>query len=70
MRQTLTDCRAVRQLGIWGFPHMLVCYMRVPSADDRQSVGLQRDALVAAGVDGRHLHQDKASRARDDRPWL
>jgi len=44
---------------------MLVGYMRVSSADDRQSVD-----LLAAGVDGRHLHQDKASGARDDRPGL
>jgi DNA invertase Pin-like site-specific DNA recombinase len=49
---------------------MLVGYMRVSSADDRQSVDLQRDALLAAGVDERHLHQDKASGARDDRPGL
>lgn len=49
---------------------MLVGYMRVSSADDRQSVDLQRDALVAAGVDDRHLHKDKASGARDDRPGL
>ena len=40
------------------------------SADDRQSTNLQRDALVAAGVDERHLHQDRASGARDDRPGL
>ena len=44
--------------------------MRVSSADDRQSVDLQRDALVAAGVDGRHLHIDDASGARDDWPGL
>lgn len=49
---------------------MLVGYMRVSSADDRQSVDLQRDALMAAGVDERHLHQDKASGARDNRPGL
>lgn len=49
---------------------MLVGYMRVSSSDDRQSVNLQRDALLAAGVDERHLHQDKASGARDDRPGL
>jgi len=40
---------------------MLVGYMRVSSADDRQTVDLQRDALVAAGVDPRNLHTDKAS---------
>ena len=49
---------------------MLIGYMRVSSADDRQSTDLQRDALLAAGVDERHLHQDRASGARDDRPGL
>jgi len=49
---------------------MLVGYMRVSSADNRQSVALQRDALLAAGVDERHLHHDQASGARDDRPGL
>jgi DNA invertase Pin-like site-specific DNA recombinase len=41
---------------------MLIGYMRVSSTDDRQSVDLQRDALVAAGVDSRHLFSDKATR--------
>lgn len=49
---------------------MMVGYMRVSSADDRQVVDLQRDAPVAAGVDARHLHVDKASGAQDDRPGL
>jgi len=49
---------------------MLIGYMRVSSVDDRQSVDLQRDALIAAGVDERHLYSDKASGARDDRPGL
>ncbi len=49
---------------------MLVGYLRVSSADERQSVDLQRDALLAAGVDERHFHLDKASGARDDRPGL
>ena len=49
---------------------MLVGYMRVSSTDDRQTVNLQRDALLAVGVDHRHLHTDKASGARDDRPGL
>lgn len=49
---------------------MLVGYMRVSSADDCQTVDLQHDALVTAGVDQRHLHTDKASGARDDRPVL
>lgn len=49
---------------------MLIGYMRVSSVDDRQSVDLQHDALIAAGVDERHLYSDKASGARDDRPGL
>ncbi len=49
---------------------MLVGYMRISTADERQSVDLQRDALLAAGVDERHLHEDRASGARDDRPGL
>lgn len=49
---------------------MLVGYMRVSSADDRQAVDLQKDALRVAGVDIRHLHQDEASGAKDDRPGL
>jgi len=53
-----------------GFPDMLIGYMRVSSVDERQSVDLQRDALVQAGVDERHIFQDKASGARDDRPGL
>jgi DNA invertase Pin-like site-specific DNA recombinase len=49
---------------------MLVGYMRVSSDSDRQTTNLQRDALLAAGVDERHLFEDKASGARDDRPGL
>lgn len=49
---------------------MLVGYMRVSSEGDRQTTALQRDALIAAGVDSRHLFEDKASGARDDRPGL
>jgi hypothetical protein len=30
---------------------MLIGDMRLSTADERQSVGLQRDALLAAGVD-------------------
>lgn len=49
---------------------MLVGYARVSTTDDRQSTDLQRDALVAVGVDLRHIHEDRASGARDDRPGL
>ena len=53
-----------------GFPHMLVGYMRVSSDSDRQTTDLQRDALLAAGVDARHLFEDRASGAKDDRPGV
>ncbi|WP_256870532.1 recombinase family protein [Chromobacterium haemolyticum] len=52
------------------FPYMLVGYMRVSSDSDRQSTDLQRDELLASGVDERHLFEDHASGARDDRPGL
>ena len=35
---------------------MLVGYMRVSTDNDRQVMDLQRDALLVAGVDGRHLY--------------
>ena len=47
---------------------MLVGYMRVSSDGDRQTTALQRDALLAAGVDDRPLYEDKTSGARSDRP--
>src|SRR5215475_14467221 len=49
---------------------MLVGYMRVSSDSNRQTTDLQRDALIQVGVDERHLCEDKASGARDDRPGL
>jgi len=49
---------------------MLVGYMRVSSESDRQTTDLQRDALLATGIDGRHLFEDHASGAKDDRPGL
>ncbi len=49
---------------------MLVGYMRVSSDNDRQTTNLQRDALLATGVDPCHLFADKASGARDDRSGL
>ena len=43
---------------------MLAGYMRVSSDGDRQTTALQRDALLAAGVDDRHLYEDRASGVR------
>ncbi len=49
---------------------MLVGYMRVSTSGDRQVVDLQRDALLAAGVDERHLFEDRATGSRGDRAGL
>ncbi len=44
--------------------------MRVSSGSDRQTTDLQRNALIAAGVDSRHLFEDHASGTKDDRSGL
>jgi DNA invertase Pin-like site-specific DNA recombinase len=49
---------------------MLIGYMRVSSDSDRQNTDLQRDALLAAGVDARNLFKDHASGSKDDRSGL
>ena len=49
---------------------MLVGYMRVSKADGSQTTDLQRDALLAAGVDQDALYEDKDSGKKDDRPQL
>lgn len=49
---------------------MLIGYMRVSSESDRQSTDLQRDALLAVGIDERNLFEDKASGVKDDRAGL
>lgn len=49
---------------------MFVGYMRVSSESDWQTTDLQRDALLAAGVDSRHIFENHASGAKDDRPGL
>lgn len=45
-------------------------HMRVSKADCSQTPGLQRDALLAAGVDPTRLYEDKASSKQEDRPEL
>src|SRR5208282_3377597 len=49
---------------------MLVGYMRVSTSGDRQVLDLQRDALLSAGVDARHLFEDRVSGSRGDRAGL
>src|SRR5471032_1395318 len=70
MRKTLSLWATIRKLYFYGYPLMLVGYMRVSSDSDRQNTDLQRDALLAAGVDARHLYEDHASGAKDDRTGL
>ena len=49
---------------------MLIGYTRVSKTDGSQANYLQRDALIAAGVDAAHLYEDRASGKREDRPGL
>jgi DNA invertase Pin-like site-specific DNA recombinase len=49
---------------------MLIGYARVSKADGTQSIDLQQDALIAAGVDPARIYDDRASGAREDRPGL
>src|SRR6204780_5874847 len=66
----MSEWATVRKPYQRGFPHMLVGYMRVSTDGDRQVMDLQRDALLAAGVDERHLFEDHASGSRGDRAGL
>src|SRR5215472_5295409 len=49
---------------------ILIGYMRVSKTDGSQVLDLQKDALLAAGVEERYLYQDQASGIRDNRPGL
>lgn len=49
---------------------MLVGYMRVSKTDGSQAMDLQRDALLATGVDQQHLYDDTASGKKEHRPGL
>ena len=49
---------------------MLIGYMRVSKADGSQTTDLQRDALELAGVNVKHLYEDRASGKKEDRPGL
>jgi DNA invertase Pin-like site-specific DNA recombinase len=49
---------------------MLIGYMRVSKADGSQVLDLQKDALIAAGVEASSIYEDKASGSKDDRPGL
>lgn len=49
---------------------MLIGYARVSKSDGSQVLDLQRDALIAAGVDPSQIYEDHASGKVDDRPGL
>ena len=49
---------------------MLIGYARVSKADGSQSLDLQRDALIAAGVGEDQIYADRASGKTDERPGL
>lgn len=49
---------------------MLIGYARVSKADGSQSLDLQRDALIDAGVDAEAIYEDQVSGKRDSRPGL
>lgn len=48
----------------------LIGYARVSKADGSQGLDLQRDALLAAGVEADRVYEDMASGRRDDWPGL
>ena len=60
----------MRKLIFDGYSLMLIGYMRVSSDSDRQNTDLQRDALLAAGIDARHIYEDRASGSKDERLGL
>lgn len=66
----MSPCANIRKAIFEGYPIMLIGYMRVSSDSDRQSTDLQRDALISAGIDPRHLFEDHASGAKDERVGL
>jgi len=49
---------------------MLIGYMRVSKADGSQVLDMQRDALLAAGIDAEHIYEDLASGSLNTRPGL
>lgn len=49
---------------------MLIGYIRISKSDGTQNFDLQKDALIACGVDPERIYQDMASGKREDRPGL
>lgn len=49
---------------------MLLGYARISKADGNQTIDLQRDALMAAGIDESYIYEDRMSGRHDVRPGL
>ncbi len=49
---------------------MLIGYVRVSKSDGSQSLDLQYDALISAGVNSERIYKDLSSGRKDDRPGL
>jgi len=49
---------------------MRIGYARISKTDGSQALDLQHDALIKAGVEPKHIYNDKASGKKDDRPGL
>ena len=49
---------------------MLIGYMRVSKSDGTQTLDLQHDAILAAGVTPERIYTDRASGRQEDRPGL
>ena len=49
---------------------MLIGYMRVSKNDGSQTLDLQKDALIASGVNKERLYEDYVSSKKDSRPGL
>jgi DNA invertase Pin-like site-specific DNA recombinase len=50
--------------------NLKIAYIRVSKADGEQTLDLQRDAILAEGVDQKNIYQDHASGKKEDRPGL
>lgn len=49
---------------------MLIGYMRISKSDGSQTLNLQKDALVSAGINEERLYQDIVSGKKESRPGL
>jgi len=49
---------------------MLIGYIRISKADGSQKLHLQRDALMAFGIEEKYIYEDKMSTRHDMRPGL